>query len=281
MISYVILQSLAEHCLELLNATSGMISGKTERTIRKSNETILGALRKIAIANEMIDKDIICISGLQGAGKSTLVKNFYGMSDEYFNIALGVGEKIPVFISENSKCTYPEMYAVCLNKDQNENYHRDYIKMNSEEFRKASAGNEIGQNIMYLELRVPYKHLNNFSVKCSDTSIFVFNESSFSKYDNQILLDKIHDKFGDGLIYAISQSDLSDDDNASVKNTCIEVMKIEKGEQDRVVCVGEYSDQEQNEKWISELKRAIDKYCTSKERARKNCTEYILSLIHI
>ena len=84
-------------------------------------------------------------------------------------------------------------------------------------------------NIMYLELRVPYKHLNNesyafmllpgfekkndywrslidFSVKCSDTSIFVFNESSFSKYDNQVLLDKIHERFGESLIYAISQS---------------------------------------------------------------------------
>lgn len=302
MISYDILQSLEDNCFELLNATFGMISGKTERTMRKSHERIKGALRKIIIANEMMGKGIICISGLQGAGKSTMIKNFYGMSDEYFNITLGVGEKIPVLISESSECTYPETYAVCLNKDQNGNYQRDYIKMNSEEFRKAFAGNDSNQDIMYLELRVPYKHLKNesyafmllpgyqkkndywnslidFSVKCSDTSIFVFNESSFAKYDNQILLDKIHDRFGDSLIYAISQSDLSDDDNASVKNTCIEVMKIKKGEEDRVICVGEYSDQEQNEKWISQLKDAIEKYCNDIEIARKNCTEYIYEII--
>ena len=302
MISYNILQNLEENCFELLNATSGMISGKTERTMRQSHETILGALRKIVIANEMMSKGIICISGLQGAGKTTLIKNFYGIGDEYFNITLGVGEKIPVFISEVSRCINPEMYAVCLNKDKNGNYYRDYVKMNSEEFKRASAGNEIGQNVMYLELRVPYKHLNNdsyafmllpgfekkndywkslidFSIKCSDTSIFVFNESSFSKYDNQVLLDKIYDKFGNSLIFAISQSDLSDDDNAAVKNTCIEVMKINKDEEDRVICVGEYANQTQNEKWIAELKSAIEKYCNSIEIARKNCTKYIYEVI--
>lgn len=249
-----------------------------------------------------MEKGIICISGLQGAGKSTLVKNFYGLSEDYFNIALGVGEKIPVFISEQGECKIPEMYAVCLNKNESGSYYREHVSMTADEFRKASAGNSIGQNTMYLELRVPYKHLNNesyafmllpgfekkndywkslidFSVKCSDTSIFVFNESSFSKYDNQILLDKIHDKFGESLIYAISQSDLSDDDNASVKNTCIEVMKIEKGEEDRVVCVGEYSNAEQNDKWIKELKYAIEKYCNSIEIARKKCTQYIYEII--
>ena len=53
MISYDILQNLENNCLELLNATSGMISGKTERSMRKSHETILGALRKIIIANDI------------------------------------------------------------------------------------------------------------------------------------------------------------------------------------------------------------------------------------
>lgn len=302
MISYDILQELENNCFELLNSTTGMISGKNERSMGQAHENILGALRKIIISNEMMEKGIICISGLQGAGKSTLIKNFYGMSEDYFNIALGVGEKIPVFICESGECDFPEMYAVCLNKDEKGSYVRECVQMDKEAFRKASVGNSVGQNTMYLELRVPYKHLNNesyafmllpgfekkndywkslidFSVKCSDASIFVFNESSFSKYDNQVLLDKIHDKFGDSLIYAISHSDQSDDDNASVKMTCVEVMKIAKEEEDRVVCVGDYDDMAQNEKWILELKKAIDKYCNSIETARKNCTEYIYEII--
>lgn len=237
MISYDILQNLENNCFELLNATTGMISGSNEKSMGKSHQNIVRALRKIVIANEMMGKGIICISGLQGAGKSTLMKNFYGLSDEYFNIKTGVGEKIPVFICENGECKGPEMYAMTLEKQDAGTYIRKNVKMNAEDFRNASSGEETNLNIMYLELRVPYKHLNNesyafmllpgfekkndywrslidFSVKCSDTSIFVFNESSFSKYDNQVLLDKIHERFGESLIYAISQSDLSEDNNA-------------------------------------------------------------------
>lgn len=238
MISYDILQNLENNCFELLNATTGMISGSNEKSMGKSHQNIVRALRKIVIANEMMGKGIICISGLQGAGKSTLMKNFYGLSDEYFNIKTGVGEKIPVFICENGECKGPEMYAMTLEKQDAGTYIRKNVKMNAEDFRNASSGEETNLNIMYLELRVPYKHLNNesyafmllpgfekkndywrslidFSVKCSDTSIFVFNESSFSKYDNQVLLDKIHERFGESLIYAISQSDLSEDNNAA------------------------------------------------------------------
>lgn len=302
MISYDILQNLENNCFELLNATTGMISGSNEKSMGKSHQNIVRALRKIVIANEMMGKGIICISGLQGAGKSTLMKNFYGLSDEYFNIKTGVGEKIPVFICENGECKGPEMYAMTLEKQDAGTYIRKNVKMNAEDFRNASSGEETNLNIMYLELRVPYKHLNNesyafmllpgfekkndywrslidFSVKCSDTSIFVFNESSFSKYDNQVLLDKIHERFGESLIYAISQSDLSEDNNATVKNTCIDVMKISKGEEDRVICVGEYENETDNERWIVELKRAIEKYCNSIETARKNCTQYIYEII--
>lgn len=302
MISYDILQNLEDNCYELLNATTGMISGSNEKTTSQSHQKILRALRKIVIANEMMDKGIICISGLQGAGKSTLMKNYYGLSDEYFNIKTGVGEKIPVFICESGKCKEPEMYAVLLEKQDNGTYVRREVKMNAKDFRNASSGEESNLNIMYLKLRVPYKHLNNesyafmllpgfekkndywrslidFSVKCSDTSIFVFHESSFTREDNQVLLNKVKEKFGKSLIYAISYSELSEDNNASVKKTCIEVMEIPAGEEDRVVCVGEYENVTDNETWINELNRAIEKYCNSIEVARKNCTQYIYEII--
>lgn len=302
MITYDLLQNLENNCLELLHSTNGMISGNNDRSIRRAHEKILGAVRKIIIANEMTGRGIICISGLQGAGKTSLIKNFYGLNEEYFNISLGRGEKIPVFICEKKELTHPAPYAVTLEKDEGGKYVRKHVKMSAEEFRLESSCEEIDSQIMYLELWVPYTHLKNesyafmllpgfegkrdywenlidFSVKCSDTSIFVFDESSFSKYDNQVLLEKIKKIFGEGLIYAISKSDLSDDDNAGVKKTCIEVMKIDKGEEDRVVCVGEYDNSDSNNKWISELKDAIEKYCNSIETARKNCSQYIHDII--
>lgn len=127
MISYDILQNLENNCFELLNATTGMISGSNEKSMGKSHQNIVRALRKIVIANEMMGKGIICISGLQGAGKSTLMKNFYGLSDEYFNIKTGVGEKIPVFICENGECKGPEMYAMTLEKQDAGTYIRKNV----------------------------------------------------------------------------------------------------------------------------------------------------------
>lgn len=129
MISYDILQNLENNCFELLNATTGMISGSNEKSMGKSHQNIVRALRKIVIANEMMGKGIICISGLQGAGKSTLMKNFYGLSDEYFNIKTGVGEKIPVFICENGECKGPEMYAMTLEKQDAGTFTRKVICM--------------------------------------------------------------------------------------------------------------------------------------------------------
>lgn len=301
MITYDILQSLERNGIDLMNSISGMNSGINERTVKQSHEKLLGALRKIIIASEMSGRGIICISGLQGAGKTTLIKNFYELSDEYFNVTLGRGEKIPVFICERANCKEVEMYAVCLNKTDS-GYERCTRQLNEEEFKEASSGNEIYANIMYLELCVPFKHLNNesyafmllpgfekkndywqnlidFSVKCSDTSIFVFNESSFSKYDNQVLLNKIKEKFGESLIYAISNSDSSADGNQEVRKNCIDVMKIASGEEDRVICVGEFPTKEENDKWICQLKSAINKYCNSIETARKNCAQYIYETI--
>lgn len=304
MITYDLLQNLENNCFDLLHSTSGMISGNNDRSISGAHKKILGAVRKIIIANEMTGRGIICISGLQGTGKTTLIKNFYGLNEEYFNISLGRGETIPIFICEKKELMHPEPYAVTLEKDEEGKYVRKRVKMSAEEFCSASSCEKTDSQIMYLELWVPYTHLKNesyafmllpgfekngdrvywnslidFSVKCSDTSIFVFDESSFSKYDNQVLLDKIKKIFGESLIYAISKSDLSDDNNAGVKETCIEVMKIVQGEEDRVVCVGEYEDSDSNNKWISELKRAIEKYCNSIETARKNCSQYIYEII--
>jgi hypothetical protein len=190
---------------------------------------------------------------------------------------------------------------VCIEKTK-DGYEKKHEELNAQDFRAATNGDYKDKKYMYLELRVPYKHFNNesfmfmllpgfekkidywqdlidFSVKCSDTSIFVFSEAGFSTYDNEVLLKKISEKFGDSLIYAISHSDTSSDDNEQVKISCMDVMHIPSHESDRVVCIGEYENDEKNEAWIRKLKNAIDKYCNSVETAVSNTSTYIYELI--
>lgn len=95
-----------------------------------------------------------------------------------------------------------------------------------------------------------WNNLIEFSVNSSDAAVFVFNETSFSNTENDRHISKIEKIFGSNIVYAISGSDGSTDDNAEVKNTCIETLKIPLAESDRVVCVGSYSNEEKNNAWI-------------------------------
>ena len=299
MISYASLNDLEKNCGELLQFTNGMISGANGRSVANSHKKIKIALRKIVIANELMGKGVICVSGLQGAGKTTLIKNFYNIQEDIMNISLGRGERLPVFVSEKEDCKEIELYSVSLDEASG-SFEKKYNLLTAAEFRNASLGNDDSQNIMYLEMRVPYKHFKNesymllllpgfekkndywqtlieFAVNCSDTSIFVFNESSYAKMDNQLLLKRIREKFKGNVIYAISHSDESKDYNESVK---AEFLKdLDMADEDRVICVGEYSDDSLNNIWIESLKNALEKYCNSLESVRELCRDYIYSII--
>ncbi|MCD7854268.1 MAG: hypothetical protein LUG66_01465, partial [Clostridiales bacterium] len=300
MITYEVLKDLESSCLDLI-LSSTYLDGLKEEDLDKLTK----AYRKIVIASEMLDRNIICISGNQGAGKTTLVKNYYGLSDDYFNISLGRGEKLPVLITEKVGCKAPKMTAVYLKKEGS-----DYKKIvetidNTEKFRQISSGEDgISQDThtMYLELTIPPKYFSgeNFSimllpgferkrdywqtlielsVNCCDSAIFVFDEANLARNDNKRLLDNVKTKFGKNAIYAISHSDTSQDGNAAVKKTCMEVMGIDQYESDRVVCIGAYTDPEKNKEWIKNLNNAIEKYCNTSSEALNNNRKYIGKII--
>lgn len=123
---------------------------------------LMGSVRKIKIASLMYERTLICVSGMQGAGKTTLMKHFYGLDDDCLNISLERGEEIPVFITEKEGMPAdkkPELYAIRIMKDAHGEYHQQELEMSPEEFRDASKGKNAAT--LYLELRVPYKHTTN------------------------------------------------------------------------------------------------------------------------
>ncbi len=295
------LADLVEDSTKLLKYAVEIDSAQDSKTIKKACEDIMGSLRKVIIANELQERQIICISGLQGAGKTTLMQKFYDIPEEILNISMGQGERIPIIIHESKECKKSvEMYSRELVKENNE-YSVRRREVESDEFIELSKGsNSIDKNIttMYLELSLPYKYIENektafmllpgyekkhdywrnlidFSINCSDAAVFVFNESSFARIDNAVILDDIKETFGENLIYVISRADQSPDDNEEVKNTCIETMKILPTETDRVVCTGIYPEEERNEKWRKQFMHAIDKYCRTPLGIQEKCSEYI------
>ena len=302
MITFETLNKLSKNCVNLIVNAKKLEVFSSDKKLSEASEQIIKSLRKITIANELYGKQVICISGLQGAGKTTLMKNFYELDDDILNISLGRGEKIPVFISEKKEWRAPEMYVKELVKENGKNNIPEYSvrekKITKQEFVYLSKGDNSENATMYLELRVPFKHIQNertifmllpgyerkrdywrnlidFSVNCSDSAIFVFSESSFARADNDRLLENVKKTFEKKLIYVISHSDTSIDGNKEVKKTCIEVMKIPSEEEDRVICAGSYNDKTKNGKWINELMYAVNKYCTEAGKIEQKCSEYV------
>ena len=293
MIELSVIQTLTEECIRLLSTTEKLRVNELTKEAYKYAEELFPLLRKLFIASMMHNKHLICISGLQGAGKTTLMKNFYGISDDFMNVSLGRGERIPVLITEGN-VTEPNARGIIIDKNAEGNYFRTDNCLNKDEIINATKGED--PRIMYMEITVPYKHTNNdsisfmllpgfekkneywndlieFSVNSSDAAVFVFNETSFSNADNEGYLNRIEEKFGSNIVYAISGADSSLDDNAQVKETCMNVLNVK--ESDRVVCVGQYNDAEKNNAWIAAFRHAIDKYAKYENHISQKTSEYI------
>lgn len=296
MITITEIQNITEYCMKILSCTEYLRRDTATKEAYTFAEDIFGSIRKLFIASMMYNKTIICVSGLQGAGKTTLMRNFYHLDSKFLDPTRGRGERVPVLITEKREIKTPKMYAIRIDKDNDGYYFQQEIELSDEEYLSASRGED--SKIMYLELFVPYTHTNNegisfmllpgfekkndywnnlieFSVNSSDAAVFVFNETSFSNADNDKYLSRIEEKFGKNLVYAISGSDGSPDDNVEVKQTCIKALNLPISENDRVVCVGSYADEEKNLAWIKNFKDALEKYAYRETQQFQRNSEYL------
>lgn len=295
MISPYEVNELTKYCLKILTYTDELRGDTTlEQAYEKAKE-LENSIRKLKIASLMENKTLICVAGMQGAGKTTLMKNFYGLKGDALSIELGRGERIPVLITETD-VTAPVMNAIRVQKNEAGEYAAVECRMEANEFAHASKGED--NSILYLEMFVPYRHtynsavsfmllpgfeknndywreLINFAVNSSDAAVFAFDEARFSQGDNFEQLKKLTERFGNNIIYAITQSDASKDDNEEVRQSCIKALEISQANADRVVCTGQYDDEKKNEAWIEKLKNAIERYASTTDQSARDNVRYL------
>lgn len=286
---------LTKYCLRILTYTDELRGDTALKQAYEKAKELENSIRKLKIASLMENKTLICVAGMQGAGKTTLMKNFYGLKGEELSIELGRGERIPVLITETD-VTAPVMNAIRVQKNEAGEYAAVECRMEANEFAHASKGED--DSILYLEMFVPYRHthnsavsfmllpgfeknndywreLINFAVNSSDAAVFAFDESRFSQGDNFEQLKKLTERFGNNIIYAITQSDASKDDNEEVRQSCIKALAIPQANADRVVCTGQYDDEKKNEAWIEKLKNAIERYASTTDQSARDNTRYL------
>jgi len=294
------LQQLSEDCAKLLFCSEN-IEGSNTKELMECNRAIKQALRKIVIANEISDRMIICVTGLQGTGKTSLMKNYYDIDDSAMNIALGRGERLPVLITEDDVSKI-EMYAVGIMKTE-EGYDTKREKVSTEDFIEFSKAEDEDSTKMYMELVVPRKYVDKsakvsymllpgyerkesywntlieFSVRCADTAIFVLTPEKVADANNAQLLEKIGELFGENVIYAISHSDEKADGNEKIKETLMELVGADSNQEQRFVCTGAYATPEKNNEWKQKLQNAIEIYSVAPQAMDQRGTEYIEDII--
>lgn len=290
------IQRITRHCLNLLTCTSRLCHNEETAEAHAQAKELFASIRKLVISSLMYRRTLICVSGLQGAGKTTLMKNFYGLEDGYLRSTLGRGERLPVLITEKQGVSSPSAWAVRIAEDTNGDYVQQEVSLTKDEFAIAVTGED--KRVMYLELQVPFRHtrreglsflllpgferkndywndLIEFSVNSSDAAVFVSTEALFAEADNEEWLKLIEERFGNNLVYAITFSDSSPDNNASVKGTFLRVLNIPASQTDRVVCTGEYSDKARNEAWIKDFKNALARYAYTDMQQLGNNSRYL------
>lgn len=295
------LEILNEECRKLL-CFSQNVSVDDLEELASTNETILGAIRKIVIANEFLHRQIICVTGLQGTGKTTLVKNFFGLQDDIVNIAVGRGERLPVLITEVYGQKQVQLSEVGIRKTQDgyENY-RELI--GAERFKELSGVEKTSSPVMYLEMTIPsedmsangrvsymllpgyerkndyWKTLIEFSVHCSDAAVFVVTPSAIAGNENSKLMQKLIEQFGNHIIFVITHSDESESGNEEVKKTLMGLAQIGPDQSNRVVCTGAYANPEHNQKWKNELHDSILSYAGTDQGTETKNAEYLSKII--
>ncbi len=280
--------------MELLNTTSSFLQEET----MEEEENLRKILRKIIISKTLYEKNVIAVTGLQGVGKSTIIKNFYELDDSALPIVAGRGERLPILVTE-FPIEKPEAYAIITRKNEQSVWSTDEVNINWEDFKRYARGEDM--SAMILGVRVPYKYFNNnytsflilpgfegtgedywetlieYSLTCSNTVVFAVNEAKMADRQNKERIGKVLEEFkGTNPIFTLTFGDQSKDNNMQLKNTLLVDYGIE--ETDRIISVGAY-DSERNKLWAKELVYAVAKYSSISQDYRAKQLKQLNSLI--
>lgn len=264
----------------LNNQLSNTLLELPQEDVKEIKEALHQSIRKLSILSCIEKRHVICITGLQGVGKTTLIKNFYGLPDDSLNISQARGEAIPIFITEKD-ISNVEYFSIEYCEDEKESYLQSK-EIPLDDFKEKSKSISKDSKIMYLEINVPYKYtyddgvsfllmpgyekgqldywrdLINFSVRSSDVALFVTNYSSFTKISNKVLLDELKEIFGDAsLICAYTWAESSKKYFEQVKKEIKEFYSLS---DEQIIATDSYLNEEENEKWRAELINAVNHY---------------------
>jgi hypothetical protein len=255
---------------------------------------------KLAMATTTQDRTILSVTGLQGVGKTTIVKRLYDLDDRFLPENDSRGEQLPVLITE-SKVSEPQGYVCRSTFIEGKGFQIVIESVSPGEFKRLAK--DPGSEDIWLELKVPnryffdekksfallpgfeqdekersqilLKHLLYLSV----SSLVVFNKDTYPRQSNENMLRLVKDLYTEVRpIFVLTRGDENAEKNDIVRQQVGEDFHIDENEKDRIVISGVYNDETKNNEWKQKLIKTIQKYSYLSAAGEKKQQEMIDAL---
>ncbi|WP_174729185.1 hypothetical protein [Mesobacillus harenae] len=246
---------------------------------------------KLALASVTQERSILAVTGLQGAGKTTIVKRLYDLDDRFLPENESRGEQIPVLITE-SAVEQPQGYLYVSKFDQEKGFHLANEAIDDRKFKEVAL-NPSDEHI-WLELKVPNKYffdekkslallpgferdqtgrsqqLLTHLLYLSTSSVVVFKKDTYARKSTVDMLQLVKDLYTEVKpIFVLSRGDENSEQNEEIRQQVAEDFAIHPTEANRVLVSGVYPDNEQNDEWQRQFISSIQKYSYISDEGQK------------
>jgi hypothetical protein len=239
---------------------------------------LLSIARRLHLSKVLNGQLTVAVAGLQGVGKSTLVKMLYDLPEGILPSDIGRGEKLPIRFIEHAGSDY-QATLLSFRRDDARKLHLDEDIIPLKDIADYLSSGD--PNHVMIDLKVPrchfyerdlcllllpgkeegqeaWNHYAQYALRLADGCIFVLNETRLAQGNNREMLEQVLNDFGTARpVLAITGSDQSSDGNAEVAQQLREQLGITgEHEAGRVVCTG--TDPDTKSEWTSKLVEAVN-----------------------
>jgi hypothetical protein len=116
-------------------------------------DKLINTVRKLRIAEELHQLYYVAIAGSQSAGKTRLIRELYGLNEDWLKDNEGRGERLPVFVLETDDPRAP--FATQITVDGGAVSEGP---ISASDFRKLVSGSAAPSNVLFPKLYVPRRH---------------------------------------------------------------------------------------------------------------------------